>query len=168
MRAIRSTRRRPNRILRSGHSKLGPHVRKQQYIANRGRIRIQHDQPVDSQPKSRRGRHAVFQRTHIVSRNVRAPISESAEKNRDVPWRNGNELRRIFRVAHLPSALVHQPLNERRGGIGQTFVDGRLRDARLSPGRCRCRVRASAHTCRASMSRRIELRRAPRRLDRDA
>ena len=31
-----------------------------------GRIREQHHQPVDAQPQARRGRHAVFQRAHVV------------------------------------------------------------------------------------------------------
>ncbi len=77
---------------------------------------------------------ASFQRPHIIARDIDAPIGEAAEKNRDVPRGNRHKLRRIFRVANFPSALAHQPLNERDDGAGQAFVDRELRNPRASVG----------------------------------
>ena len=43
-----------------------PHVREQQNITDGGRVRQQHDQPVDPDPLACRGRHAVFECADVV------------------------------------------------------------------------------------------------------
>src|ERR1700680_350607 len=75
---------------------------------------------------------ASFQRSHIVARNVRAPVREAAEKNRNMARRNRHELRWIFGLAHLPSALAKQPLDECDDSSGQAFIDRKLRNPRAS------------------------------------
>ncbi|KPW50728.1 Uncharacterized protein ALO88_05605 [Pseudomonas syringae pv. antirrhini] len=45
---------------------MGAHVREQDHVPDRRRVGEQHHQPVDTDPLTRRGRHAVFQRTNKV------------------------------------------------------------------------------------------------------
>src|SRR5215467_7690134 len=72
---------------------------------------------------------ASLERSNIAPGNVRAPIREAAKQESDVSRRYRHQLRGIFRVADLPSALPHQPVDESYYGSRQAFVDSDFRNS---------------------------------------
>ena len=82
----------------------------QQHIADRGRIREQHHQPIDTQALADRGRHAVLQSAHVVRIEMHGFFIAGVFL-RDL---RAKPLRLIFGVVELTEAVGQFPAGDEK------------------------------------------------------